>query len=48
MNPRFDEPVCGVLGCHERATVTINHDRHGRRVVCHEHATGHQVVIEDV
>ena len=37
-------PFCGCMGCLAMATVIIRHPKHGRRTVCDDHATGHDVV----
>lgn len=37
-------PTCTCLGCHDPATKAIDHPDHGRRVVCDDHAEGHEVI----
>jgi hypothetical protein len=39
--------ICGCMGCRRAATVTVKHDKYGRRTVCEKHAEG-QMVIADV
>jgi len=38
------EVYCGCLGCKEAATVVIDHEQHGERLVCDSCADGHEVV----
>lgn len=36
--------ICGCLGCGAAATCIIDHNQHGERRVCDDHAEGHEVI----
>lgn len=38
------EQCCGCLSCGKEATCIINHEQHGERRVCDDHAEGHEVI----
>lgn len=38
------EKTCGNIGCHNRATVVIDHPDHGERTVCDDHADDYDIL----